>query len=319
MKVSLIYFSLAAAASPCDGFLNLPFVNQANPAVAGYAEAQKSALLKIHLDIGQDVAIKKGAPEITGNRLGVDGLMIDLHGNLHISPDYKHPNLPGANGPNPQLSSGPRALDLVKKGKFVDLSGTQTVDFQDGVWELVWRRNAKAGALICGFNVPEEVKRNGASIPKGRVYMTFPVWTQESLKDLRERKVVAEEKAMEALDRLKEETFKMEQTSNPLMKALHFRNACKAHEAVDYSGWNSYKNMPLDRDMINLKEGLHLCTLGTVWTKKDGFFGGEHTLLGCASVAKGDRGDLIEKKVVTEVVTERELKPVAYDGLRPFE
>ena len=72
--------------------------------------------------------------------------------------------------------------------------------------------------------------------------------------------------------------------------------------------------MPLDRDMISLKNGLHLCSLGTVWTKKDHFFGADHVLLGSATATAGDR-KVPEKKVVSE----RELKPVAFDGLRPFE
>ena len=98
------------------------------------------------------------------------------------------------------------------------------------------RRNANAGALICGFDVPEEVARNDAAIPKGRVYMTFPVWTDESLKHLRERKVIAEGKAAEALDRLKEASAKMATETNLLSKALLFREAAKAHEDIDYSG-----------------------------------------------------------------------------------
>ena len=71
-------------------FLNLPFINQANPALAKYAEAQvgDQALLKIHLDIGQVVDVRKsgggsggkGGPVMTGNRLGIDGLVLELHG-----------------------------------------------------------------------------------------------------------------------------------------------------------------------------------------------------------------------------------------------
>ena len=53
----------------------------------------------------------------------------------------------------------------------MDLTGTRYVSFEHGAWEMIWRRGAKAGALICGFDVPEEVKRNDASIPKGRVYV----------------------------------------------------------------------------------------------------------------------------------------------------
>lgn len=141
------------------------------------------------------------------------------------------------------------------------------------------------------------------------------MWTSETLQDLRERKAKAEEKATEAMDRLRDETRMMEETNNPLMKAMHFRNACKAHEDLDYSGYRSYSSMPLERDMISLKNGLHLCSLGTVWTKKDGFLGGDHVLLGSASVQPGDREELKEKKAVSE----RELKSVAFDGLRPFE
>jgi len=53
---------------------------------------------------------------------------------------------------------------------------------------------------------------------------TFPVWTEETLQDLRQRKIKAEEIAVECMERLKEETRKMEGTNNPLMKAMHFRN-----------------------------------------------------------------------------------------------
>ena len=53
------------------------------------------------------------------------------------------------------------------------------------------------------------MKRNEASIPKGRFYITFPVWTDESLKDLKERKEKAQEVADEALERLASETLKM--------------------------------------------------------------------------------------------------------------
>lgn len=143
------------------------------------------------------------------------------------------------------------------------------------------------------------------------------------------------------MDRLKDETRMMGETNNPLMKAMHFRNgqsdnisslllyciprfiishfyqtdsvtACKAHEDIDYSGYKSYKAMPLQRDMVMLKNGLYLCSLGTVWTKTDKVFGNDHVLLGSASVMAGNRGDLIEKNIVTE-----QLKPVAFDGLRP--
>lgn len=70
--------------------------------------------------------------------------------------------------------------------------------------------------------------------------------------------------------------------------------------------------MPLDRDMIHLEEDLFLCNLGTVWTKKDGWFG-EHVLLGSAHVSQGILQDLPAKSIVTD----RDVKPLSLDDLHP--
>ena len=78
MRVSLLSFAVVAIPSPCCGFLSLPFINKANPALAKYADAQESALLKIHLDIGQ-VDAQNGI-KVTGHRLGVNGLHVELRG-----------------------------------------------------------------------------------------------------------------------------------------------------------------------------------------------------------------------------------------------
>ena len=299
--------AIVLGASPSDAFLNL--INKVNPSINKFADAQENALLKIHLDIG-NVNVDSDS-QVRGNRLGIDGLLLELHGNQPAN--YPHPKLPGADGPSPQLSTGSKSLSVLREGRYVDLTGSHHAKLDRGAWEMIWRNNAPAGALICGFDVPQDIKRNDASLPAGRVYVTFPVWTTDSLKDLRERKSNSEERAVEALDRQKDELRKMQETNNLIMKALHFRNACKANEDLEYSGFRTYSAMPLDRDMISMNGGLHLCSLGTVWTKKEGFFGGEHVLLGSASAASTRREDLLEKKVVSE----RELKSVAFDGLRP--
>lgn len=74
------------------------------------------------------------------------------------------------------------------------------------------------------------------------VLQAFPVWTSDSLQDLRERKAKAEAKAAEAMDRFRDETQMMEEESNPLLKAMHFHNAWKACEDLDYSGFRSYNS-----------------------------------------------------------------------------
>jgi hypothetical protein len=305
MKLASISILLSAPLG-AKAFSNpiLTLINKANPSINEYAQAQESALINIRLDIGSD-------SEPSSGRFGINGLMLELQGDKVA--DYPHPNLPGANGPNPQLSSGPKTLSVLREGNHIDIMGSKSIPFDNGAWEMIWRKNASAGALIMGFDAGE-IRRNQVTLPMGRVYVTFPVWTSESLQELRDRKALAEEKAMEAFDRQKEEVAKMQQTGNLLAKAMHFRNACKAAEDIDYSGYRSYQGMNLDMNTVPLDGDLHLCSLGTVWTKKDGMFGAdEQVLLGTASVAAGKKEDLEEKKAVSE----RELKSVAFDGLRP--
>jgi len=160
-----------SSSSTCCAFVSIPFLglNQANPEITQHAFAQESTLLKINLDIAQEVNLKNRQQVLSGDRLGIEGLTIELKG--REGANYKHPNLPGANGPNPQLSSGAKTLNLTRKGKFVDLTGTRLAHVENGAWEIIWRNNAKAGSLICGFDVMEAIQRHDAVIPKGRLYM----------------------------------------------------------------------------------------------------------------------------------------------------
>ena len=89
--------------------------------------------------------MEDGKVVIKGNRLGIDNLLLQLRGKEDASP--KHVNLPGANGPNPQLSSGPKSLVVVNRGSYVDLTGTRHMKLERPAWEMIWRRNANAGAL----------------------------------------------------------------------------------------------------------------------------------------------------------------------------
>jgi len=69
----------------------------------------KDAQLNIRLDIGTVEGIGiNGTPKMGGNRLGIDGLVVQL---LPFKEDYKHPQMPGSDGPHPQLSSGTQVCD----------------------------------------------------------------------------------------------------------------------------------------------------------------------------------------------------------------
>ncbi len=78
----------------------------------------------------------------------------------------------------------------------------------------------------------------------------------------------AEEKATEALDRVKDANVALGKSSNLLREVMVLRDAIKAHEDLEYSGYKMYNRMPLERDMIELSGGLYLCSAGTIWLKK---------------------------------------------------
>ena len=132
-------------------------------------EKQDEKLLKITLNIGEE----------DGPRMAVANMVVELHND---PANYEHTTLPGADGEYSQLSSGHRRLDVVSEGHFINLKGTQHVKMDKGCWEMCWRDDKPAGTLICGFDLPEEYTRNEAVLPKGEMYVSFPVWTKEGLK-----------------------------------------------------------------------------------------------------------------------------------------
>lgn len=63
--------------------------------------------------------------------------------------------------------------------------------------------------------------------------------------------------------------------------------------------------------MIHLEAGIHLCSLGTIWTKKEGWLA-DHILLGSATVSEGMRDDL--DKIIS---IEKGKEPAALNDLHP--
>eukprot|EP00566_Odontella_aurita_P020192 CAMPEP_0113547924 /NCGR_PEP_ID=MMETSP0015_2-20120614/12619_1 /TAXON_ID=2838 /ORGANISM="Odontella" /LENGTH=297 /DNA_ID=CAMNT_0000448519 /DNA_START=246 /DNA_END=1139 /DNA_ORIENTATION=- /assembly_acc=CAM_ASM_000160 len=249
-----------------------------NPAIADFADSQTGQSLKFRLEIGQD------KDESTPNLL-IDGLHLEFDG-ADLPEGCDRVPLPGIDGPNPKLSSGPRVLHIRNEGMFVSMEGMTTVEMKGACWELIWRDDAPAGTILCGFDHPEEARRNehSSSLPKGRVYVSFPVWIAESLVEHQARKADVTKRAEGHSEEMKDHLVKMRETSNPIMKALHFRNAAAAHERLEYSGHRSAAEIPDEADVAPIGGGLLVCREGTVWTKNGSFMGGNHLLLGRATV-----------------------------------
>lgn len=216
--------------------------------------------LDIFLDVGDE----------DGSRIPIKGLQIELTQNY---PNENHPSMPGINGPNPHTSSGAKKIDVTSKGHFIDIFGTQEVGLTDGCWEQVWRKHAFSGIIVCGFNVPDEVKRNDAKISSGSLYITFPIWKKEELMERYIQKAEVIKKSAVLLQEKENEIEKMESTNNILMKALHFRNACALTEKLTNTGYGTewFTKVPEHKDIIEIENGYMMCTAGTVWTKKGAF------------------------------------------------
>jgi hypothetical protein len=176
----------------------------------------------------------------------------------------------------------------VKPGEFVSLTGSKLVQAIKGCWELVWKKDSPAGALLCGFEIPEEYRRNDASLSAGRVYLSFPVWTRETLTYAREQKKSVLEKAAEALKEKDEELEKYQAHPNPLMKALHYRNAYAAAEKYWMQPVKVMEQVPEEDEVFELQTDLFCTTRGLVWSKS--LPHGQQILLGTANLAAIPQG-----------------------------
>jgi hypothetical protein len=168
------------------------------------------------------------------------------------------------------------------------MAGKNDVETLHGCWEMVWRENASAGSLICGFDVPEDYQRNEAELHAGRVYLSFPVWTKVGLHEAQETKDRVTTRAKELVEEKNEHLEKYKSDPNPLMKALHYRNAAVALEKQSFQNLKSFEMVPSNEEIIPLQDDLLLTTKGLVFSKEGSFHRGKHLLLGTAYAGPSD-------------------------------
>lgn len=145
---SIRFFLFAALPMTTHAFIFNAFA--AYPSLQEHAKAQTDCELNIRLDIGDDNKNNNNAA-----RFVLDGLSVNLLQNKAKS--HKVP-LPGASGPHPQTSSGAKQTKVLQLPYFIGINGLEQVTLEDGVWEMVWREHSPSGQLICGFDVPQEVR-----------------------------------------------------------------------------------------------------------------------------------------------------------------
>jgi len=239
-----------------------------NPFLNDIVAAQDNQRLQINLDIG-----KEGA----SSRLAIKGMVFDLDKKEATG---HHVQMPGKNGPHPNLSTGIRSLKRVKDGEFVTQMGMQFVKTIKGAWELIWRKDSPAGVLVCGFEIAEDYRRNDASLSKGRVYMSFPIWTKDTLEDAQKEKHRVIQREKELAGAREEALAKSKGTANPIMKALHLRNAYAAMERINLQP--DMQHIPASDEVLSMQDGLLITAKGLVWSKS--LPRGPQILLGSANL-----------------------------------
>eukprot|EP00581_Thalassiosira_minuscula_P009424 CAMPEP_0183707702 /NCGR_PEP_ID=MMETSP0737-20130205/4209_1 /TAXON_ID=385413 /ORGANISM="Thalassiosira miniscula, Strain CCMP1093" /LENGTH=283 /DNA_ID=CAMNT_0025935429 /DNA_START=57 /DNA_END=908 /DNA_ORIENTATION=- len=265
-RIVLLLLSLCCHLKAAFGFLPswMPGValTSAPPELARYTRGQSDTLLDVRLSIGLT----------TDKQFVIDGFQFQLC-NETLSTDDSPISLPGAHGPRPRLSSGAHSVTAIKDGSFINMEGLQTVEFRDGAWEMIWRDDSPAGLVIVGFTLDKAARRNDLVLDAGQVYLTWPVWSEDGLAEQQARRARAERNYKEFESVRDEELEKMNNTTNILQKALHFRAAAAAVEKMDFTDFHTLSDVPLEEDVVEIGEGLRVVKTGTAWLKTGSFKG----------------------------------------------
>jgi len=274
MKVLLLLTLIVLSQAVAAFIFQQPLVH---PALSELSKAQEGTVLDIQLNVDAK----------QGSHLSLQGLQVELQANQKAMVD--HPLLmPGANGPRPKLSTGVLDLSIQQPARFVDMTGSQRVALKNSCWEMIWRDGAHAGMLICGFHLDKSISRNQASLPEGRIYLSFPFWTHENLVERQAYKRQVEAQAAQYLEERDDKLKQMQRSNNILEKALLYRSAAEAVEKWSLTNIQQAKNIPEDSDVIRLNHGLLLTRQGTLWTKNDMNFRHRQILLGTATISNNE-------------------------------
>lgn len=189
-----------------------------------------------------------------------------------------HAPLPGADGYYKDASSGHRALQMLSRGKYVSQEGLQLIDCQRGCWEMCWLKDKPSGTLVCGFHIPQDYHRNDAILPYGDMWLSFPLWTVNGLKYAQYEKQKIVDEIQFNLEKRDEELTKFDHCHNPIMRAIHLRNAFQFAEKCNLLHDDSLDTIPDNTQVEKLQDDLLLSKYGMIWRKH----GEGHVLLGHA-------------------------------------
>ena len=259
MKLHLSTIGLVYAMMPIKKSESFLFSrnNDVHPNLFELANTQTGKELNVELQIKNPKSL---------SQLFINGLTFELQCQ-QPSNEASLISLPGCNGDNPALSTGPLLLKTKASGKFVSLQGSQSLPIEQEAWEMIWADERPAGSIVCGFHLPYPVNRNDAVLPKGPIFLNFRVWTKKGLHEIQNEAYAYERRLAEHQQYQKEALEKMNSTGNPIMKAIHFRNAAAANEMLSLMYTNRFQTVPMtDEEVISIGDKLLVAKQGSIWT-----------------------------------------------------
>jgi len=223
--------------------------------------AQEGIPLNVRLDIPENVFDAKSS------HLYIKDLMVRLRNDL--GPTENFASLPKIDGPAVVLRTGPLGLETESSGNFISIKGTEQVSLANGSWEMLWLEKKAAGSIVLAFDLDHNVRRNDAILKSGGVYISFPVFTIEGLKAMREERKEFEDTMQLHIDTEAQELKIVNETKNLFTKALHFRRAVVANEKFMRMRAIGAADVPSkDEDLMQVGEDLVIFSKGSVWSKE---------------------------------------------------
>lgn len=127
--------------------------------------------------------------------------------------------------------------------------------------------------MICGLELLDDISRNekGSKLPKGRVYLKFPLWNAEKLAEYQDRKAQTEAAAAQHIQDRDSELAKMQETSNLFFKAMHYRNAFHHFELLSLTPVAQMSRVPGPDQVLAITDDLFVAKdIGSIWIKATG-------------------------------------------------
>lgn len=260
MKTSSCLTTLLLTVPSVSGFI---FSNARNLPKADLTKITDSQIGK-ELNVGLEVV---NLEDLT-SKMSINGI------SLKFSSDAckRHPKMPGPGTPEASICSAVRSMDI-KEGHYVDMTGSKKARMENGCWEMAWREGERSGALICGLELPEAIKRNTAKLAKGPLYLNFSVWTKEGWATVQKEKIMVTNRAKEYKKDQQKALQKYYATNNILEKAMHYKEALYQAELYFYSGIHEYNKLPDSQEVVDFDKDHVILKKGVVWTMIPKMFG----------------------------------------------